>query len=203
MNKKFILKKSSFASILSSAVQCYDKETLGLLCGHLERKEIRGKTTDCIIVDSAHPLLTAIRKKDRIGYQILSNKDFSKLILPMVVLDVVDKPIFGTYHSHPDSNSRLSDGDVAAPCIETISERGMKVINDSSNRIGFLKIVIGLREVKRKPPVLAYGTHSKQITGFTSDGELGYEFEISGYVFYHSHEKKGEHEVEEVKLVVK
>jgi proteasome lid subunit RPN8/RPN11 len=200
MNKKFIMSKQCFGSILSYAVQCYDKETLGLICGHRERMEIRGKTTDRIIADSAHPFLTATRKKDRAGFSILSSKNFSKVILPMVVLDSVDMPLIGTFHSHPDSNSKLSDGDVAAPCIETISKRGMKIINDSG-RIGFLKIVIGLREVKGKPAVLAYGTHSKQITGFTSDGELGYEFDISGYVFYHS--KKGEHEVEEVKLAVK
>lgn len=86
---KTYLNENSFLSLVSSAVEVYPNETLGVLIGI--------KSKDKIQVQYAVPYQTAKRKRGEVEVTPLREKRMNKFLTKTTALEIV-----GYFHSHPE-----------------------------------------------------------------------------------------------------
>jgi hypothetical protein len=103
------IRESRARSLLTSAIEVYNRETDGVFSGKFVRREIRGKRRQVLYVENAYPLQTAERKPSQVYHgNILA---FKRVMNSLATAGI---EYIGGYHSHPHpyKGVRLSLSDV-------------------------------------------------------------------------------------------
>ncbi len=133
-----ILEPYAFSSLMMSAIEVHDRESMGLLIGHKDRQFVQGKVEKCIAIQASYPIQTADRKRSTVGYG-----NFAARKRIDGTLNAVGFKIVGGYHSHPNAGTSLSEDDISF--IKNEFEEGYSKTGLDS----WLEVVIGVRRLKR------------------------------------------------------
>lgn len=120
---KTYLNENSFLSLVSSAVEVYPNETLGVLIGI--------KSKDKIQVQYAVPYQTAKRKRDEVEVTLLKEKRMNKFLTKTTALESV-----GDFHSHPE--------------CDVLKKYKLNCDDEKSMKHGTLGIIIVIKKDKTK-----------------------------------------------------
>jgi len=103
------IRESRLRSLLTSAIEVYNRETDGIFSGKYVLREIRGKKRQVLYVENAYPLQTAERKPSQVSH---GNILAFKRVMNSLITAKID--FLGGYHSHPHpyKGVRLSLSDV-------------------------------------------------------------------------------------------
>ncbi|RLI98692.1 MAG: hypothetical protein DRO99_00030 [Candidatus Aenigmatarchaeota archaeon] len=103
------IRESRARSLLTSAIEVYNRETDGVFLGKFVFRKIRGRRKRVLYVEDAHPFQTAERKPSQVYHGNVSA--FKRV---MNSLTSTDAEFIGGYHSHPFpyKGVRLSKYDV-------------------------------------------------------------------------------------------
>lgn len=157
-----------FASVLSSVIESYPRETGGFIGGEDTGKKISLRMSP--------PLLSAIRKKDSVEFRDSKRYEEAKKIIDALGLNVI-----GGFHSHPNYPPIISDEDLLHGSMEN-----MVALYDPDTPLleRWLELVVSVkrrRYRKNFSPCADVDDSSKKITGKIKIGKAGYEFEMVGY----------------------
>ncbi len=180
--RSVILEAGCFSALIISAVEVYSKETTGLLIGKGDRRFVRGKLTDCVVVQGAYPLQTAWR-----GFTSAMIGNRRAFRRARTTLDQFGYDLIGEYHSHPKSTAVLTfyDEDYIR---DQLSERDKKELKSAKE--SWLELIVGIKKkkykTKQKPgwyPIRQPRSHrTRKIAGvLKTTKSIGYHIEIRGY----------------------
>ncbi len=177
-----ILEAGCFSALVISAVEVYSKETTGLLIGKRDRRFIRGKLTDCVVIQGAYPLQTA--KRGFTSVMIGNTRAFRRA---RRTLNYLGFETIGEYHSHPGRYARLTieDEDYIRDQINEINKEELKLLEKQ-----WLELIVGIVKKKYKkeqkrgwfPKKRRLKRRTKRIAGILkTTPRIGYDIEILGY----------------------
>lgn len=89
-----------------SVVEIPGTESMGLLLGHEERRSISSRFRSCLAIDIAYPIQTAQRGRTSVTYGNLAARNRLHSTVSAVGLAII-----GGFHSHPNTNTRLTKED--------------------------------------------------------------------------------------------
>ena len=167
------IRSSRARSLLTSAIEVYNKETDGILTGKQVLREIRGRKKTVMYVENAYPFQTAKRKPSEVYHGNISA--FKRVMNSLTSADI---EFIGGYHSHPFPYKGVK---LSSPDIEFIKEE-LDFIRKSrhfSTQTKWLEILIC---IKRRRYV------RKQKTGwkFSRAGKrIRFLLTITPYTAYH------------------
>lgn len=154
-------------SVLSSSMECYDDECMGLLGGEMKKNGLQLFAT---------PLITAERGPGTVHYNNQPDKyELSKEIINTLGLNVV-----GCYHSHPDDSPTPSDDDIDCSIFEHITVDSQ----DISSFDWWLEMIIGISKIDYKynfKPTFSFKTDDYALTGKIKHGHIGWNIDIKGH----------------------
>lgn len=157
-----------FASVLSSVIESYPRETGGFIGG-----EDTGKK---IALRMSPPLLSAVRKKDSVEFRDEKRYEDAKKII-----DALGLSIIGGFHSHPNYPPLISEIDLYHGSLENLA----KLYDPDSPLLErWLELVVGVKKrryQKNFSPCADVDDSSKKVTGKIKIDRAGYEFEMVGY----------------------
>lgn len=133
-----VLEPFAFSSLLMSAIEVHDRESLGFLIGHHDRQFINGRMTDCISVHAAYPVQSADRGRTMVGFGNLAARKRAEDTVRAVGFEIL-----GGFHSHPDGSPRLSRED-----IDVILDE-LEAVYSKVGLSNWLEIVIGVKRICR------------------------------------------------------
>ena len=107
--RKAIIEDAAFVSLVTAAVDVYNKETIGLLIGSEHRGKLR--------IKNAIVYQKAARKADEVSISFAYERRIDSILSDMVGYHIV-----GDFHSHADYVDALSKAD-----IRDIIESGIKI----------------------------------------------------------------------------
>jgi len=90
------IRESRLRSLLTSAIEVYNRETDGLFSGKFVLREIRGRRKKVLYVENAYPLQTAERKPSQVSHGNLAA--FRRVMHSLTTARI---GFMGGYHSHP------------------------------------------------------------------------------------------------------
>jgi len=167
--KKVCLSYGCFANLVTSCVEVYDKEALGLVCGRI--------TPMRVVLHTSYPFQEVKRWKGKTEI-----KDIKRYIDSINTIEDLNLEVIGYYHSHPKG--------VAIPSEEDIrSSIATHYILGLSEEEKLLEILVEINKKKFKKysrrERLWFGldepSQSQSIGGDIRFGRSGYRFEIVGY----------------------
>jgi len=147
-NLPIVLEPHAFSSLLMSAIEIHDRESLGFLIGQRDRHFIAGKMTECITVHAAYPMQSVDRGRSMVGFGNLAARRRVERTIKTVGFAIV-----GGYHSHPNGSAKLSTGDIEA-IAEDLEEVYVKEGLES-----WLEIVVGVKKIKNPKASLHLRKH--------------------------------------------
>lgn len=166
--KDVFLDYGCFASIMSSVIESFPKETYGFVGGEETQKRFYLKMSPPL--QSAHVTNKSVEFRDKKRYEQAKN-----------VIDAFGLTIVGGFHSHPEGIPYPSDDDILSAGIENLIK---KLDPDSPLTDKWLEIVIGLQREKYKKnfrPTASFDYTTKKIHGKLKIENYGYSFEMIGY----------------------
>jgi len=180
--KSVVLEAGCFSALVMSAVEVYSKETMGLLIGKHDRRFIRGRLTDCVVVQGAYPLQTAWR-----GFTSVMIGNSRAFRRARRTLSHLGFELLGEYHSHPGTSARLTidDEDYIRDKMSEGDKEDLKILEKR-----WLELVVGImkRNYRRKqttgwfPKKRPPGQRTRKIAGvLKTTPQVGYDIEIMGY----------------------
>lgn len=90
------IRESRARSLLTSAIEVYNRETDGVFSGKFVRRDIHGKSRKVLYVENAYPLQTAERKPSQVYHGNMSA--FERVMNSLTTAGI---EFIGGYHSHP------------------------------------------------------------------------------------------------------
>jgi hypothetical protein len=90
------IRESRARSLLTSAIEVYNRETDGVFSGKFVGREVRGKRRKVLYVENAYPLQTAERKPSQVYHGNMSA--FKRVMNSLTAAGI---EFIGGYHSHP------------------------------------------------------------------------------------------------------
>lgn len=192
-----ILEPYAFSSILVSAIEVYNRESLGFLIGHPDRQFVGGRMTDCLSIRACYPVQSADRGRNGVGFGNLAAR-----VRAIGTVRAVGFELVGGFHSHSGSPPHPSEEDVGvirAELLEDYSKIGLKQwleIVVSVDKITEAKTIERLRRslLRRNKSELGFRPRNDK---YWIDGDLlvgpklAYRVRVAGYVF----DEKGWYEV--------
>jgi proteasome lid subunit RPN8/RPN11 len=180
--RSVILEAGCFTALVISAVEVYSKETTGFLIGKRDRRFIRGRLTDCVVVQGAYPLQTS--QKGFTTVMIGNTRAFRRARRTINHLGI---ELIGEYHSHPGESARLTieDEDYIRDQLNDIRKRELKLLEKH-----WLELIVGITKKIYKteqkmgwfPKKRPSGQRTKKIAGtLKTTPKRGYDLEIMGY----------------------
>lgn len=180
--RSVVLEAGCFSALVISAVEVYSKETTGLLIGKPDRRFIRGKLTNCAVVQGAYPLQTAWR-----GFTSVMIGNLRAFRRARKTLDYLGFELIGEYHSHPGSSARISldDEDYIR---DQMTERVKEELKHVKKR--WLELIVGIKKLSYKrdhkmgwfPKKRPRTQRARKIAGVLKTApKRGYDIEIMGY----------------------
>lgn len=137
-----ILERGCLLGMVMAAMEVYSRETTGLLVGRIGKRFIRGRLTECVVLEEAYPLQTA---KRMFSFVMIGNlKAFERA---RKTAGAYGFSILGEFHSHPESYPFLTKGD-----RKYIMEQVMSGRRNELRLVGnrWLEVVIGIKKKKYK-----------------------------------------------------
>lgn len=148
---KIAIHKDVLAQIIASAVDAFPKECFGELLGKEYNSSFK--------LNFAYNIYSSLRRtKTSISYNTHKVERLEKILEKFYL----DKKVLGTYHSHPNTNTDLSDND---------KEKILKNEN--------LQIIISIRRTKNARDYLRCSKNKKNISGRINY----YFFKIGGFYY--------------------
>jgi len=90
------IRESRLRSLLTSAIEVYNRETDGIFTAKFVLREIRGNRRQVLYVENAYPFQTSERKPSQVSR---GNMAAFKRVMHSLV--IADTEFIGGYHSHP------------------------------------------------------------------------------------------------------
>lgn len=179
-----------FKTLITSAIEVYNRETSGVLLGKNTAKEIKYERKKVLAVKEVYPFQTEKRKPSEV---IHGNVEAFKRVLRTI--NSFEAEIVGGYHSHPHPYIpiRLSSADV-----DSIKDDIEAMVKVGHERVasGWLEILLS---IKRKEYAKPSGRewyicdYIKKVRCYVRTHEkTGYDILISAYWVYPKNNKKNE-----------
>jgi proteasome lid subunit RPN8/RPN11 len=166
--KDVYLKFGCFASILSTVIESYPKETDGFLGGENNKSRVN--------LEMSPPLQSAKRTEKSVEF-----KDTKKYNEAKSVIDALGLTIIGGFHSHPRNPPDLSEQDLISAGLENL----IKKVNPKSPFMDkWLELVVSIhrRKFQKKfNPMTVFDDSSKKINGKLKIQNNGYDYEMMEY----------------------
>lgn len=194
------IERRSFRSLITSAIEVYNRETNGALLGRNAVRKINGKRTEVISVKEVYPFQTDKRTPSEV---IHGNKEAFRRVLR--AFESLGTEIIGGYHSHPYPYGfvGLSEGDVVS--VKEDVEAMMK-IGQMRVQKGWVELLLSIkrkdyeRPGKREWYICDYV--KKLRVRIRTRLKIGYDILVSAYWVYPK-EKFGKKPLKEMKFGVK
>lgn len=195
------IERRSFRSLITSAIEVYNRETNGALLGRNAVREINGRKMKVVSVKEAYPFQTEKRTPSEV---IHGNISAFKRVLR--AFESLKTEIIGGYHSHPYPYGgfvALSEGDVTS--IKEDIEAMVKIGQERVRR-GWIELLLSIKRKDYKRP----GKKEWYICDYVkklrvrlrTKEKTGYDVLVSAYWVYPK-EKFGEKPIKKMKFGVK
>jgi proteasome lid subunit RPN8/RPN11 len=102
MIKGVFLEPECFTTLVTSAIEVYNRETNGFLVGEVVERKIRGYVLRVLSLRSAQPFQLEERKPTSVEH---ANKTASARLIE--TLSTMNRSVVGGYHSHPFPNDTM------------------------------------------------------------------------------------------------
>jgi proteasome lid subunit RPN8/RPN11 len=194
------IERRSFRTLITSAIEVYNRETNGALLGRNAVREINGRKTNVVSVKEVYPIQTEKRTPARVVHGNISA--FKRMLR---AFESLGTEIIGGYHSHPYPYGfvGLSKGDVKSikEDIESMAKIGQKRV-----RKGWLELLLSIKGkdyVKPQKPEWYICDYVKKLRVRVRTREKrGYDILISAYWVYPK-EKYGEKPIKKMRFGVR
>lgn len=192
--------RRSFKTLITSAIEVYNRETNGALLGRNAVREINGRKTKVVSVKEIYPFQTEKRTPSE---AIHGNVSAFKRVLR--AFESLKTEIIGGYHSHPHPYGfiGLSKGDVVS--VKEDIEAMIKIGQERVKK-GWVEILLSIKrkDYERHGDVEWYICDyiKKLRVRVRTRKKIGYDIMISAYWVYPK-EKFGEKPVKDMKFGVK
>lgn len=195
------IERRSFKTLITSAIEVYNRETNGALLGRNAVREINGRKMKVVSVKEAYPFQTEKRTPSEV---IHGNISAFKRVLR--AFESLKTEIIGGYHSHPYPYGgfvALSEGDVTS--IKEDIEAMVKIGQERVRR-GWIELLLSIKRKDYKRP----GKKEWYICDYVkklrvrlrTKEKTGYDVLVSAYWVYPK-EKFGEKPIKKMKFGVK
>ncbi|NIO19466.1 MAG: hypothetical protein GTN76_01630 [Candidatus Aenigmarchaeota archaeon] len=140
------IERRSFRSLITSAIEVYNRETNGALLGRNAVREINGRKNSVISVKEVYPFQTDKRTPSEV---IHGNKEAFRRVLR--TFESLGTEIIGGYHSHPYPYGfvGLSKGDITS--VKEDVEAMLK-IGQTRVRDGWLELLLSIKRKDYEKP---------------------------------------------------
>jgi len=198
--REVFIERRSFRTLITSAIEVYNKETNGALLGRNATREINGEKTKVVSVKEVYPFQTDKRTPSEV---IHANKEAFKRVLR--TFESLETEIIGGYHSHPYPYGfvGLSKGDITS--VKEDVEAMIK-IGQMRVRKGWIELLISIkRKDYARPSVREWyicDYVKKLRVRVRTRKKTGYDILISAYWVYPK-EKFGKKPVKKMKFAIK
>jgi len=198
--RDIFIERRTFRSILTSAIEVYNRETNGALLGRRAVHEINGKKREMVSVKEVYPFQTEKRTPSKV---IHGNKAAFRRVLR--AFESLGTEIIGGYHSHPYPYGfvGLSQGDILSvkEDVEAMTRIGQERV-----RNGWLELLLSIKRKdyakKQKPEWYICDYVKKLRVRVRTREKRGYDILVSAYWVY-PREKYGKKPVKEMRFGVK
>jgi hypothetical protein len=195
------IERRSFRTLITSAIEVFNRETNGALFGRNAVREIDGRKTDVVSVKEIYPFQTEKRTPSQVLHGNISA--FNRVLR---AIESLGTEIIGGYHSHPYPYGgfvHLSKDDVVS-IKEDIKE--MIKIGQERIRKGWIEVLLSIRRkdyVKPHKPEWYICDYVKKLrVRVRTRKKIGYDILISAYWVY-PREKFGKKPISKMKFGVK
>ena len=140
------IRESRARSLLTSAIEVYNRETDGVFSGKFVLRKIRGKKRQVLYVEHAYPVQTAERKPSQVSHANLAA--FTRIMHSLTTADI---EFLGGYHSHPHpyKGVKLSLSDIDFVRDELVFIRKNKHFRTQNNWVELLMCIKRIRYERR------------------------------------------------------
>jgi proteasome lid subunit RPN8/RPN11 len=176
------IERRSFRTLITSAIEVYNRETNGALLGRKAVHEINGKKTGVVSVREVYPIQTEKRTPSRVVHGNISA--FKRILR---AFESLGTEIIGGYHSHPYPYGfvGLSRGDVVSvkEDVESMTKIGQERV-----RNGWLELLLSIKRkdyAKPQKPEWYICDYVKKLRVRVRTRERrGYDILVSAYWVY-------------------
>ena len=181
------LENRSLKTIITSAIEVYNRETNGALLGRYSIHHIKGRKVKLISVKEIYPFQMEERKPSQVEHA--NTAAFKRFIR---ATDTMRNEIIGGYHSHPVpyDKVRLSKGDIVS-IREDIEE--MEKLGQDRVKRGWLEVLLSItrKEYKKthRPDWYICDYMKKLRVRVRTRKTMGYDIIISAYWVYPKRQK--------------
>ncbi|MCD6590405.1 MAG: hypothetical protein J7K72_00345 [Candidatus Aenigmarchaeota archaeon] len=198
--RNIFIEKRSFKTLITSAVEVYNRETNGALLGRNAIRKIKGRKMKVISIKEVYPFQTEKRRPSEV---IHGNISAFKRVLRAV--ESLQTEIIGGYHSHPYPYGYvgLSEGDVVSikEDIDVMIKIGQERIKN-----GWVEILLSIkRKDYRRPSKIKWyicDYEKKLRVRIRTEEKTGYDILVSAYWVYPK-EEFGKKPIKDMKFGVK
>lgn len=161
-----------FHSLVTSAVEVYNRETTGLLVGAERFRTVRGRRRRVVALEAAYPFQTAARKVTWVepGNHAAAHRARSST-------HTLGFRILGEYHSHTNNEQGLSRADV-----EYAAEALRRMNGTAPGQ--WLELVLGVRRrmsARAREPGVRWRARGGKVACTVTMGRDGFEITFAGY----------------------
>jgi proteasome lid subunit RPN8/RPN11 len=137
--RDIFIENRAFKTLITSAIEVYNRETNGVLLGRNTIREIKGGKAKVVSIKEVYPFQTEERKPSEVTHGNLAA--FKRVLR---TIESFETEIIGGYHSHPYpyKSVRLSRGDIVSikEDIEAMVKIGHKRVEH-----GWLEILLSIK----------------------------------------------------------
>jgi proteasome lid subunit RPN8/RPN11 len=180
--RDIFIENRAFKTLVTSAIEVYNRETSGVILGKNIAKEIKYERSKVLSIKEVYPFQTEKRKPSEVVH---GNVEAFKRVLRTI--DSFEAEIVGGYHSHPYPYGpvRLSRGDIKSikEDIQAMLKVGHKRVAD-----GWLEILLSIKRkdyAKRSGREWYICDYIKKLRCYVRTHEkMGYDILVSAYWVY-------------------
>lgn len=136
----------SLKTMVTSAIEVYNRETNGALLGRRSTHEINGRKMSLVSIKAVYPFQTDRRMPSEVEHgNVAAFKRFLR------ATESLKTEIIGGYHSHPYpyESIRLSEGDINSVKEDT---QAMEKIGQERVKKGWLEVLLSIEKKEYKKP---------------------------------------------------
>jgi proteasome lid subunit RPN8/RPN11 len=161
-----------FHSLVTRAVEVYNRETTGLLVGRERWRTVRGRKRRVIALEAAYPFQTAAR-----SVTWVEPGNHSALDRARTSTHTLGFRILGEYHSHTNNEQGLSRADVE------YAAEALRHMNGTAPK-QWLELVLGMRRksyVRPREPGVRWRARGRKVACGVTLGRDGFDITFAGY----------------------
>jgi len=189
------IRESRLRSLLTSAIEVYNRETDGIFSGKSVLREIRGRKREVLYVENAYPFQTAKRKPSQVSHGNIAA--FKRVMNSLTTAKI---EFMGGYHSHPfpykGVRLSLSDADFIRDELDFIQKN--RHFKTQNSWVEILMCIKRVRYEKRHKTAWRQRRYGKRIRfSLTITPYTRYEIVLAAFCIDFS---KRPHEIQEARV---